>query len=79
MCGHCVHFQPIYEKAAELCKSASVGVTFTSINGAQYRSVVSEYGISGFPTVFLFVNGKQLMYKGRRVSSDILEWIRSNL
>ena len=77
-CGHCVHFRPIYDQAHELCKNANINIAFTSINGANHRMSLNEYVISGFPTVLLFVKGQKLMYKGRRVSSDIVEWIKSN-
>jgi thiol-disulfide isomerase/thioredoxin len=78
-CGHCVHLKPIYEQANEICKRDNVNVSFTSINGAKYNSVIGQYNIIGYPTLILFSKGQQFMYKGRRVSSDIVDWIKSNL
>lgn len=78
-CSHCNHFQPIYEEAASLVKQADLHVDFAMLNGAVYTKSVETYQIKGFPTVILFSKGKQLVYNGKRVSSDIVAWLKENL
>jgi thioredoxin-like negative regulator of GroEL len=76
-CGHCTHFRPIYEAASRLAKETNVNVQFTAIECSTYNNVVTEFNIKGFPTVVLFKDGNQIVYDGKRVSSDIVEWINS--
>jgi thioredoxin-like negative regulator of GroEL len=76
-CGHCTHFRPIYEAASRLAKEKNVNVQFTAIECSTYNSVVTDFNIKGFPTVILFKDGNQSVYDGKRVSSDIVEWVNS--
>ncbi len=76
-CGHCTHFRPIYEAASRLAKEKNVNVQFTAIECSTYNSVVTDFSIKGFPTVVLFKDGNQSVYDGKRVSSDIVEWVNS--
>jgi thioredoxin-like negative regulator of GroEL len=76
-CSHCTHFRPIYEEASRLANDAKVNVQFTAIESSTYNSVVADFNVKGFPTVILFKDGNQIVYEGRRVSSDIVEWLSS--
>ena len=76
-CGHCTHFRPIYEEASRLAKETQVNVEFTAIECGTYTNVASEFNVRGFPTVILFKNGNQFVYEGKRVSSDIVDWIKN--
>mgnify|MGYP000368411925 CR=1 FL=1 len=44
-------------QASILAKEQSVNVQFGYIDGSKYPSMVKQYGIAGFPSVNLFVNG----------------------
>jgi thioredoxin-like negative regulator of GroEL len=76
-CSHCTHFRPIYEEASRLANDAKVNIQFTAIESSTYNSVVTDFNVKGFPTVILFKDGNQTVYDGRRVSSDIIEWLSS--
>jgi thiol-disulfide isomerase/thioredoxin len=78
-CSHCTHFRPIYEEAAVLAKQSEVSVEFALLNGAVFTKPIETYQIKGFPTVVLMNNGKQVVFNGKRVSSDIVAWVKENL
>ena len=78
-CGHCTHFMPIFNEAALQCKQSALDVDFSTLNGAIYTQTVTNFEVKGFPTVILIHNEKKTIYNGKRVSSDILAWVKTEL
>ncbi|GJP76196.1 hypothetical protein CLOP_g6565 [Closterium sp. NIES-67] len=66
-CGHCQRLKPDYIKAATATKGI---VRFGAINCDEHKSIASEYGIRGFPTLKLFGANKKRPedYNGARTA-----------
>lgn len=64
-CGHCKSLAPAYAKAAE--KMAGI-VPFVAVDcdAEKNKQLCGKYGIQGFPTLKIFVNGKPTDYQGER-------------
>ncbi|XP_028832691.1 protein disulfide-isomerase tmx3a isoform X2 [Denticeps clupeoides] len=74
-CEYCLTFEPIwYEVGAEL-KSLGSPVNVGKIDGSVHKSVVSEFGIHGYPTIKLFKAGVPFNYNGPRTKDDIVEFV----
>jgi thioredoxin-like negative regulator of GroEL len=73
-CAHCRQFEAQMDELAGKLKSfARVG----AINGEQNSELRSLYGISGYPTFFLFAPSleKPLQYRGATTQKAISEWL----
>eukprot|EP01083_Nonionella_stella_P072418 195307_1 len=76
-CGHCKQFVPNYNQIGSLLKGvATVGAVDAASDGPQKR-IASEYGITGFPTMKMFYNGKVEDVKSRDPSDIISGVIQS--
>lgn len=76
-CFHCKQFAPIYEQFATTCTD---DVMFASVDCEAHPGFIDEFGIRGFPTILLFTKNKQYeMYKGKRIISELQEWITEQL
>ena len=51
-CGYCIRFMPIYEKMAEKYGDELV-LAKVNVEDPNYKELVEEIGIMGFPTVFM--------------------------
>ncbi|KAK4784385.1 hypothetical protein SAY86_018753 [Trapa natans] len=71
-CGHCKALTPTWEKAATVLKGVA---TVAALDADAHQSLAQEYGISGFPTIKVFVPGKPpLDYQGARDVKPIAEF-----
>ncbi|KMT02490.1 hypothetical protein BVRB_9g204360 [Beta vulgaris subsp. vulgaris] len=71
-CGHCQSLTPIWEKAASVLKGVA---TVAALDADAHKSLAQEYGIKGFPTIKVFVNGKgPVDYMGARDVKPIAEF-----
>jgi protein disulfide-isomerase A6 len=50
-CGHCKNLQPEWEKAAKALKGI---VKVGAVDADQYKSLGSQFGVQGFPTIKFF-------------------------
>ena len=60
-CGHCKALVPEYKKAAAALKGI---VKVGAVNADDHKSLGGQYGVRGFPTIKMFVNGKAIDYNG---------------
>lgn len=51
-CGYCVKFMPVYQQLAGLY-GEDMDFVKVNVEDAKYEQLVSEIGITGFPTVFI--------------------------
>lgn len=65
-CGHCKKLTPEYAEAATILKGYEEDVVLAKIDATEEKDLAEKYGVSGFPTIFWFVDGEKTDYKGGR-------------
>jgi len=79
-CGHCKNLAPEWKKAAKGLKGI-VGVAAVDATDESNAQLASQYGVSGFPTIKMFVPGDASPhdYQGARQASGIIDYTLSQL
>jgi protein disulfide-isomerase-like protein len=75
-CGHCKSLKPAWIKAAKKL-NGMVKVGAVDANEQQNQPLASQYGVKGFPTIKLFINGKATDYQGGRTSGAIVSYAKN--
>ena len=75
-CGHCQSAKPEVEKAAKALKGLA---KVAAVDMTAHQDVGTPYGIKGFPTFKLFVDGKPVDYNGERSATGIVDFVVSAL
>ncbi|CAM9995621.1 unnamed protein product, partial [Discosporangium mesarthrocarpum] len=73
-CGHCKKLAPEYAKAAGELKEE--GLRIAKVDADAEKSLARDYGVSGFPTLKLFKEGKPLDYNSGRNAKDIVAYVK---
>ena len=64
-CGHCKRLAPQYALAAkELDKDYKIKLA--QVDATEETALAKKYGVDGYPTLFIFRNGKKYDYTGPR-------------
>jgi protein disulfide-isomerase-like protein len=75
-CGHCIHMEKDYEKAAE---ALSDRIAFVKVDADKNQALCEKYNVSGFPTLKLFINGREdKTYEGPRNAKAFIKWLDQN-
>ena len=75
-CGHCKHTKPIMEKVARTLGSM---VPVISVDGDKCKSVTTQLGAKGFPTImYIDESGKRFQYTGDRSVDAISSFVCHN-
>jgi thiol-disulfide isomerase/thioredoxin len=77
-CGHCQKAKPEWEKALNENKTK---IKMVAIDGDQFKDLVKQKNITGFPTILYYGNGLNKEhtdeYNGPRTSSGFLSFLNS--
>jgi len=75
-CGHCKKLAPDYEKVAQSFDGES-NVVIAKLDSDDHKSVSSEYGVTGYPTIKFFPkdNKEGETYDGGRTPQDFVDFI----
>ena len=65
-CGHCKNLAPKYERAAKVLKEAPVPMLLAKVDATLEKDLANKYNVTGFPSLFVFRNGRHYSYKGGR-------------
>jgi protein disulfide-isomerase A1 len=49
------------------------------VDADTYKKAAGEYGVRGFPTLFFFINGSKIDYKGDRTKDGIISWVNKKI
>lgn len=73
-CGHCKNFTPTWD---EFCSANSSSIKTYKFEQAQVREKITEYNISGFPTILLLDenNAKIDEYSGERSVEALTSYV----
>ena len=81
-CGHCRHFEPVYEEIAKEVEELSMtddelkNIRVVRIDATVYSDIANYYDIRGFPTI-KFIRGTQIFsYENERTKSSILNFLK---
>ena len=78
-CGHCEAFIPHYVEAAEYCKEKNLGIKFARIDGSKNMNASSDFGISGYPSIFLLHKGERHTFNGPRDKEGLLYFMKRKM
>jgi len=75
-CGHCQRLKPIYEEVATELKDK---VKVAALDATENQIQANKYGVKGFPTIKLFVNGEAEDYNGGRTKEELVQFALAKL
>lgn len=75
-CGHCKTMAPAYSKLAKRTKGEDNGVPIAKVDATVENELAEKYGVKGFPSLKLFVDGEPVDYSGAREEEAIYSWIQ---
>jgi len=71
-CGHCKAMKPDYTKAAAQLKEEGVAGVLAAVDATKEHSLADRYGVTGFPSVKYFQEGKLMYDYGFERSTQVL-------
>lgn len=69
-CGHCIHAKDMYKALAET-------MDVYALNADEYGETAEKYGVTGFPTFGMMVNGKLQKYIGPRTEDGLMAFSKT--
>jgi protein disulfide-isomerase-like protein len=72
-CGHCKSMAPAFADAAADLQDS--GYNLANVDCTVQNEVCGKFGVSGYPTLKFFINGKAKDFKGERTKTGIIAWI----
>lgn len=77
-CGHCKRLAPTWDElSVKYAGSASVKVA--KVDCTKSQSVCSAEGVDGYPTVFLYMDGKRVVeYDGDRTLDNLVRFVNEH-
>merc|ERR1711974_87539 len=71
-CGHCKKLAPTWE---ELANGSGNKFSVAKVDCTVENGLCSRHGISGYPTIKMFKDGKMYSYKGQRTIDAFTKWV----
>lgn len=78
-CGHCKKLAPEWEKAATILKNDETPFILAKIDATAHEDIATEYGVQGFPTIKIFVDGEPSEFNGPREAEGIVTYLRKKV
>ena len=78
-CGHCKAMIPAYTELAQHYKGVEGDehVAIAKVDATVHNELATKFGVQGFPTLKLFVNGEPIDYSsGARDKDAMLSWLK---
>lgn len=76
-CGHCKRLAPTWDQLAD--EYMNTTVVIAKVDCTTDTSVCSEHGVSGYPTLKLFVGSHQISYTGQRDLKSLKEFVEQQV
>ncbi|CAJ1357679.1 unnamed protein product, partial [Effrenium voratum] len=74
-CGHCKQFAPEYAKAAQQLKQTNQPIRLAKVDATAEVKLAEDHGVRGYPTIRLFIDGRDQEYTGGRTEQSIVTWV----
>ncbi len=65
-CGYCQILEPKYEVAAEELSLLDQPIPLARVDGDKEKNLYNRMGLNGYPSIFVFHNGRHFEYEGLR-------------
>jgi len=78
-CGHCKNLKPAYAEAATALKAHDPPIPLAKVDSTVETTVSSKHGVSGYPTLKVFRNGKASDYNGPRDAKGIANYMKKQV
>ncbi|KAK9741248.1 hypothetical protein RND81_03G092200 [Saponaria officinalis] len=78
-CGYCQSLAPEYAAAATELKEEGSDVVLAKVDAIEEIELADAFKIGGFPTLYLFSHGQQLLYEGQRTKDAIVSWLKKKI
>ncbi|KAH9421950.1 Protein disulfide-isomerase A4 [Dermatophagoides pteronyssinus] len=75
-CGHCKRLKPEYERAARRLQELEKPIKLAKVDATAEQELAQRFEVKGYPTLFIFRNGKKLTYKGPRDENGIVDFMK---
>jgi thiol-disulfide isomerase/thioredoxin len=75
-CGHCIQFRDTWNR---LYDNFSNSMSMISIELEDMKRLPQDYQVNAFPTIYLYVNGKKIVYDNSRDYDTLKKTITSNI
>ncbi|DAZ94993.1 TPA: hypothetical protein N0F65_000625 [Lagenidium giganteum] len=70
-CGHCKRLAPVFEDVANELKGS---VNVAKVDVTENSELGKRFDVRGYPTVFLFHQGKMYKYSGQRTAAELVRF-----
>jgi len=78
-CGHCKKLTPEFGQAATVLLKNDPPVHLAKVDATIESALASKYKVSGYPTLFLFRNGRESPYNGPREAKGIIDYMKKQV
>lgn len=78
-CGHCQRLAPAYTEAAKTLAAKGSNIKLAKVDATKDPTSASDYGVSGYPTIFFFINGTKIDFNGDRTKEAIIGWVEKKV
>ncbi|KAG9131158.1 hypothetical protein Leryth_020152 [Lithospermum erythrorhizon] len=75
-CMRSAELMPRFAESATVLKGLNSQIKMAKIDGDRYPQAAGSIGITGFPTLILFINGTSQPYTGGFSTEEIVIWVR---
>jgi protein disulfide-isomerase-like protein len=78
-CSHSKEFMPEFEAAALHLAKVNPPVTLAKVDASKEESILNDYKVTGFPTVYFLKENGNVAYNGEGTQEALVEWIRRRM
>lgn len=78
-CGHCKNMAPAYAQLAQHFHQDGSKVKIAKLDATVHKQFAEQFGIEGFPTIKLFINGQPIDYNGERSKDAMTAFINKKV
>lgn len=78
-CHFCKEAKPEFDKVVGQHTVNGRTVNFQIVDVDKEKAMTQEYGVEGFPTFILEVDGKRVKYDGPRTKEAFLDYVQKNV
>ena len=65
-CEYCQILEPKYEEAAKELSLLDPPIPLARVDGDKQKNLYNRMGLNGYPSIFVFHNGRHFEYEGKR-------------